>query len=230
MWAIKTGHCRNRIIAVLLALPLVGVSLGGSFWWDYKHIVAEVAEKEPELAEQLTFSQYLDAKVEAGWNVSNHGSSGSKMNGAMVYVVWGIEALILLGIAGAMVWNAVNAPYCERCNQWGNERKMILHGLRRGDADPLIQSGDLDALIGLPLPPEPDVRVALTMTATLCPSCKETGFLTVEEKQVVAQKRGKPQEKTVSLVKNAILRADQRQKFIDRIEPPAAPAAAATGT
>jgi hypothetical protein len=106
---------------------------------------------------------------------------------------------------------------------------MILHGLRRADADPLIQSGDLDSLIGLPMPPEPDVRVALAMTANLCPSCKETGFLTVEEKQVVAQKRGKPQEKTTELVRNAILRADQRQKFLDRLEPPATPAAA-TGT
>jgi hypothetical protein len=177
----------------------------------------------------VTFGRYVDAKVEAGWEVSNHGSSGSKMNGGMVWVIWGFEALSLLGIAVVMGWKAVNAPYCERCNQWGNERKMLLPGVRRADADGLLGAGDLDAVIDLPLPPDGSATIALALTATLCPQCKETGFLTVEEKQVIAKKKGKPQEKTVVLIKHAVLRADQRAKFLNRLEPVAAAPAASVG-
>jgi hypothetical protein len=234
-WAIKTGHCRNRMIALLLALPLVVVAIGGSHFWEYTRFISDVRENvakeknleltNAEVRAELPFSKYVELKVEEGWQVSNHGSSGSKMNGFMVYVVWGIEALILLGIAIGMTWKAVGEPYCERCNLWGAEKKMLLQGLSRADADPLLQSGDLDGVIQLPLPADPNLSVALALTATLCPRCADTSFLTVEEKRVTAKKKGKPQEATTALIKHAVMRTDQRSKFLDRLEPKATAAA-----
>ena len=180
-WAIKTGHCRNRMIALLMALPLVAVAVVASHFWEYTRFISDVREnvaKEKQLEltteqvkKELPFSKYVELKVEEGWQVSNHGSSGSKMNGVMVYIIWGLEGLILLGVALAMTWAAVGEPYCERCNQWGAPRKMLLQGLSRSDADPPLQSGDLDAVIQLPLPPDPNLSVALALTATLCPRC-----------------------------------------------------------
>jgi hypothetical protein len=134
-------------------------------------------------------------------------------------VVWSIEALILLLISYAMVWTAVSKPYCERCLEWAEPKKMLLQGLSRAEADPLLEKGDLDAVITMPLPAEPNGAVALALTADLCPKCAETGFLTVEEKRVVAVKKGKPQEKSVDLVHQAVLRADQRAKFLSRLQP-----------
>jgi hypothetical protein len=225
-WAVERGHCRNRAIALLLTLPLAGALQAGSFVFAYRQATADYAERQgltvEEVRDATPFSDYLHARVEGGWQMTDHGRDSGKIDGWMVWAIWGCEALILFGFAVALAWQAVGAPYCERCNLWCKERGMLLHGLGRGEADPLLQSGDLDALIGLPLPAEPDLKVALALTANLCPQCKETGFLTVEEKRVVAQKRGKPQEAKKQLVKHAVLRADQRQKFLDRLEPTAA--------
>jgi hypothetical protein len=232
-WAVKSGHCRNRIIALLFALPLFALPLAASYWWDYRHVLSEVAEKNPsvpmeEIQREVTFQRYIDAKVETGWSVSSHGGSGSQFNGKGVYFIWGIEALILFGIVVFMVNLAVGEPYCERCNQWANEKKMLLPGLSAADADPLLAQGDLDAVIGLQPPAEPDLSMAITMTAAICPGCRDTGFLTVEEKRVLSRKKGKAEEKTKVLISNAVLRADQRAKFLARLEPPAtAPVAAA---
>jgi hypothetical protein len=229
MWAIKKGHCRNRAIALLLAVPVVGVALAGSYYWEYSRFISDVRdnvakEKQIELTNdqvraELPFGKFIELKVDEGWTVSNHGSGGAKMNGFMVYVIWTLEGLILLGIMYAMVWTAVSKPYCERCLQWSEPKKMLLQGLSRAEADPLLAAGDLDGVIALPLPPEPNLSVALALTADLCPKCSETGFLTVEEKRVVAVKKGKPQEKSVDLVHQAVLRADQRAKFLGRLNP-----------
>jgi hypothetical protein len=223
-WAIKTGHCRNRMIALLLAVPLVGGSIAATYYWEYQRFIGEVREARPDLADQVTFKIFLDARRERGWEISNHGSSGTPLKGDVIWGLWFIEAALILGTGGVLIWRAVNEPYCERCNQWGAPRKMLLPGLKRGDAEPLLSSGDLDGVIGMPLPADGSPQVALALTATLCPACKETGFLTVEEKIVVARKKGKPQEKTTKLVVHAVLRADQREKFLQRLEPGAAPA------
>ncbi len=207
-WAIKTGHCRNMLLGVALALPLGLMAVAASHYWNWK-----------QSAPDIEFKDFIDARVEGGWNVSHNGGSSSNSNGVIVWLVWAAEALTILGFVMAGAWKAVSAPYCERCNQWGSERKMVLRGLKRSDADPLLQAGDLDGVIGLTPPPDANVSVALLMTATTCPSCKDTGFLTVEEKQVIAKKKGKPQEKSVTLIKHAVLRADQREKFRARLEP-----------
>jgi hypothetical protein len=230
-WAIKTGHCRNRMIALLLALPLLAGSLAATYYWEFHRALSEFHERHPDAdLDQITFKMFLDDRRERGWQISNHGSSGTPIKGDVIWGLWFIEGVLILGTGGVLIWRAVNEPYCERCNQWGTPKKMLLPGLKRGDAEPLLSAGDLDGVIGLPLPPDGSPQVALALTATLCPMCKETGFLTVEEKQVVARKKGKPQEKTTKLIVHAVLRADQREKFIQRLAPgPAAPAAAAGG-
>jgi hypothetical protein len=231
-WAVKAGHCRNRLIALMMTLPLAGALLGGSFLWAYRQACSDWADNHPEVTveqvrEAKPFMDYIGGRVEGGWQMTDHGRDGAKISGVMVWMIWGVEGLILFGFAVALAFAQVSSPYCERCNQWAKERKMLLQGVSRIEADPLLQSGDLDGVIGMPLPAEPNLSVALALTAQLCPQCKETGFLTIEEKRVVAKKRGKPQESKVVLVKYAVLRADQRARFLDRLEPGSAPPAAA---
>jgi hypothetical protein len=236
-WSVKAGHCRNRLIALILALPLTGALVGGSFYWDYQRFVGEVVDEEKAENPSITaadvrnlvpMSKFIELRVEHGWTMSSHGSSGGKMNGWIVWTVWGIEAAIFLGAVLIMVGGAASAPYCERCNQWTSERQMILPGLSKSDADPLLDANNLDALIDLPVPPEPDHSMMLTLTAGLCPTCKDTGFLTVAEKRVIAQKKGKAQQKSTTLISDALMRADQRARFLARLEPGMAPPTAAS--
>jgi hypothetical protein len=231
MWAIKTGHCRNRAIALLIALPIAATAVGATYFWDLRHAVTAVAEgtgvPRDEIERELTFERYLQLKLEAGFTISNHGSGGTKLDGWGVWTVWGIEALIIFGVVVFLMWGEASAPYCERCNRWAVPKKLVIPGLGREQAAPLVERGDLTGLVDLRAPPEPDPLLSLTYTATLCPNCKETGYITVEEKRITVSKRGKRDEKTQRLVKHAALSASDRERLLTRMEPPAPAAAAA---
>jgi hypothetical protein len=235
MFAVRAGHCRNRAVALVLALPLAGGAVAATYYWDYQHLLSVAQEKFPdvsrdEIRRELTFRRYLDGKQETGWSVSSHGGTGTQMNGVVVLVVWGIEALII-GVLGVMMaWIAAGDPYCERCNRWTDEKKLTLPGIGREAVDPLLERADLSAVVALTPPAEPADPVALAFTVKLCPACRETGFLTIEEKRLIAKKKAKPEEKSTELVTHAVLRADQRaqlERRIATVAPP--PAAAAAG-
>ena len=225
MMAVRWGHCRNRALALILALPLAAGALAASYGWEYWRVLGEVAEANPGVARadieaQVTFRRFIELKTEAGWNVGHGGSGGSPLNGFWVFLVWGSEALIILGGGLGMAWFGASNPYCERCNRWGEARELRLLYLSRSDVDPLLAAGDLGGLITARAPDPPaDTSVAIVLRATLCPACAETGFLSVEESRVTTTKKGKLEEKKTSLVKHAVLRADQRKRFVDQCLP-----------
>src|SRR5262249_6428279 len=87
--ALRWGHCRNRPLALVLTLALAGGALAASYGWEYRGVLAAVAENNPGVAMQdiqheLTFRRFLELKQEAGWSLSSHGASGSKFNGPWV--------------------------------------------------------------------------------------------------------------------------------------------------
>jgi hypothetical protein len=217
-WAVRRGHCRNRAVALLLALPLFALPLAMSYYVGYRGTVSEVQAAHPEVSREeimrdhLTFADWLKVREEAGWSLKS-----SKVDGGMVLVIWAAEALWLLGVIGWLVLAAAGAPYCERCNRFCAERKLRVPGRSRKEALALVEGGDLDALIGLQPPSESDGLTALLLTGAICGGCAETGFLTVEEK-LITVKRGKREEKSKRLLSNAILRADQRATFLARLD------------
>ncbi|MCU1278207.1 MAG: hypothetical protein JWM53_1753, partial [bacterium] len=45
MYAVRRGHCRNRVVALVLALPLALVAVGASYYWSYQSTLSTIAEK-----------------------------------------------------------------------------------------------------------------------------------------------------------------------------------------
>ncbi|KAF0244858.1 MAG: hypothetical protein FD180_2160 [Planctomycetota bacterium] len=213
MWAVKTGHCRNRMIGLLFALPLAALPVGASYYWDYRHLLSEVEKQTPEMkAEEIRqaipFGRYFEVKREAGWKIKS-----IEISGVGVIAMWGVEALIVFVIALGMVYVSTGNPYCERCNRWGEARVLRIAGLGRAQVDPLLSKGDLDAVIALQAPPEADASTGLEFTGTLCGGCADTGFLTVEEKLITTDKKGKSEEKSSTLVEHAMLNPGQRAQL-----------------
>src|SRR5437588_11227556 len=46
-FAVRRGHCRNRILALVLALPLALGAVGASYYWAYQSTLSTIAEKNP---------------------------------------------------------------------------------------------------------------------------------------------------------------------------------------
>ena len=218
-FAVRRGHCRNRVVAVALALPLAAAGIGASYYWAYRATLSAVAAQNPEasldaIREEVTFDRWIDARKDAGWTMSSSHSTESRKNspdisGAGVLVVWAIEALVLLVDAEAQ------KPYCERCGRWCVAKPLSLAGLGRADVEHAVQLGDLMPLVDIAMRADGDPARALVLTGNVCDGCAETAFLTVEEK-TTTQKKKQTSVKSVRLIKHAILTAEQRAAFVQR--------------
>ncbi|HEY7953749.1 MAG TPA: hypothetical protein VII38_00595 [Polyangia bacterium] len=214
-FAVQKGHCRNRVIALLLALPLAAVPLAASHWFEYRHVISAIVEKTPGASEadalrEIPFGKYLEIKKQAGWKLES-----STISGAAVTAIWIVEALIVFGavLFGALA--GVDEPYCEKCNRWCEAVAFRLHGVGRAEAEPVLSGGDLGALADLKAPTPPDPSLSVEIQIKRCGGCAETGFVSVSEKRMV-QKKKKVEEKSKRLARHALLRPAERQRLLDR--------------
>ena len=230
--AVRAGHCRNRLLATVFALPLGLAPVAASHYFNYRHTLSEVAEEfqdvpADEIAAQLPFERFLEMRQQTGWKVSRHGSGGSAMTGAFVLVVWGIEVLVVLGGVLFLVWGAAGAAYCERCNAWCGDRTLALHARGADAAEAVFRSGDVAGFAALPPPDDLDRPSALHLVLATCASCKATGFLSVSEVSVLGVGK-KRKEKKTELASLLSLRSDQRERLETFAGAAAAPEEAAS--
>ncbi len=226
-FAVRRGHCRNRIVAVALTVPLALAAVGASYYWAYQSTVARVAEHNPnanmaDIRAEVTFSRWVDARKEAGWTMSSSHSSSSSVrattpdiSGTGVLVIWAIEALAILGIAVLVVDAEAKKPYCERCSGWCAPKPLTLGGLTRDDFEHAVQLGDLMPLVDIQVRADGDPARSLVLTGNVCESCNDTAFLSVDESTVTRRKK-QSQTKTVHLLRHAILTNEQRAAFMHR--------------
>lgn len=224
-FAVRRGHCRNRILAVVLAVPLAAAAIGASYFWAYRSTLSAIAEKNPEtpmetIRDEVRFDRWIDARKEAGWTMtSSHSSASTRsspdISGAGVLVVWAIEALILLGLTVLLVDAEAQKPYCERCGRWCTPKPLSLAGLGRADVEQAVQLGDLMPLVDIAMRADGDPARSLVLTGNVCEGCSDTAFLTVEEK-TTTQRKKQTSVKSVRLLKHAILTAEQRAAFVQR--------------
>ncbi len=224
-YAVRRGHCRNRVVALVLAVPLALAGVGGSYYWAWRSTISAIAEKNPEtpieaIREEVTFQRWVDARKEAGWTMSSShstesGRSTPDISGVGVLVVWAIEALILLGITVLVVDTEAGKPYCERCGRWCTPKPLSLAGLGRADVEQAVQLGDLMPLVDIAVRGDGDAARSLLLTGDVCDGCTETAFLSVDEKTTTHRKK-QASVKTVHIIRRAILTPEQRAAFVQR--------------
>jgi hypothetical protein len=226
LYAVRLGHCRNRVVALILAVPLALAPVGASYYWGYRATLSEIAHQHPEtsvddIRQEVTFSRWLDARREAGWTLSSSHSSSSStqskpdISGIGVVIIWTIEALVVLAFTLALVGTAAGAAYCEACGRWCEPKPLTLQGLAASDLESALQMGDLGAVVTVERRGEPDPARSLVLTGHLCDGCSDTGFLSVDEKTVV-QRQKKSSTQSHAILDRAILTPAQRAAFVQR--------------
>ena len=227
--AMRAGHCRNRLLAYTIALPLAAAPVAASHYWSYRADLGKVLEETTpgmtmaEATSQIPISDWLAIRKAAGWRVKS-----STVNGNAVLFVWGVEALLFLGLGLYLTGKAAGEAYCERCNRWCVDRAILVAGLDRAAVDPLVAAADLDGILALAPPPDPPADQSLKLTLAACPACRDTGFLSVDEQRVV-QRKNKQETKEKTLVSLAVLSPAQRARLGARTGEAAPPVASAAG-
>lgn len=222
--AIQGAHCRNRVIAAIVALLIGGTGLAASYGWGFRRALSAVAEQHPEttviqLAQEIPFMEWINARMESGWTIRN-----SDLTGGFVVFAWIIEALVVLGIAVMVVVGESGEPYCEHCQVWTEKQGTGIQGLTRADVQPLLDKSDLAAVLSLTERTDADTAVRIQLVRDYCPQCAQTAYLTVNEVRIEVT-NGKQKENSAELISKVELSPKLSALFLRRMNPSQAEAA-----
>ncbi len=200
-YMLKIGKCRNILLGSAVGVLAGATAVAAGHYWTYTMTVASVQRP-------VGFMEYVDARVATGWSIGRGASGGIPISGVFVYIVWLIEAAIVMvggwigGMAGAMT------PFCESCNIWATTRvlKFTVPGLSSPSVSVLLDAPAVESLLS---PPMAEIAKgspsAVTYTVEHCAACAQTAFLSLEHKETTKDKRGKAQVKATSLHKHVAI-------------------------
>jgi hypothetical protein len=130
---------------------------------------------------------YIDVEAQAGVTVSR-GGSGFNLGYIGTYIYWLVELGIISALAFFMVGEAVQVPFCTRCNEWKQE--VALGGVEPPamDASQFVASGDLEKLKELGL--NSDTTGTFPITLSSCSRCGEQSTTHLKLQQVTINDKG----------------------------------------
>lgn len=196
-YAGKIGGARSKILLIGAGL-LAGLLAEYSGWVFY--VLAE--GKEFMLGPGSLVSKIKDHAEDGLWQVKNW-----KPKGGVLYAIWGLEGIVIVGGTVIVSLRGNTAPYCETCKRWQEEpvalwpfhpiedQSTFIAALERGDYSPILQ-----------LPRATPQATAYTRFALLqCPGCEQGHYLTVESVQIEVDKKNNTEEKVETVLENLII-------------------------
>ena len=200
---IKHGKVRSRFVATVTGMAVGGVGLYASWvFWTYAFLTS--VDQSAWVVDPLGLWYVISQVAEVGiWGILDFTPTG-----LLLYLVWGIEAFLIVGTCAIVCTIHADEPFCEQCGRWAEN---VYKGLRLGPSrDPDALRTQLEAGIVTRLgelrPPAMAARTDVSLSA--CPSCQKIGFLTVEPVEISMDRKGNENESKQTLVQNLVLEAD----------------------
>ncbi|MDH3583740.1 MAG: hypothetical protein OER86_05955 [Phycisphaerae bacterium] len=232
-WVTRLGRCRNVALAILVAVIAGLLVTAATYYHAYTIFLDDAmaaenipAEQRAVATEQFPFRDYLKFRVETGWSIGRpgrDGSSGMPIKGVFVYLVWLIEAGILVGGAALGAVGAARQPYCESCDEW-TEADLLTVALPQPEPDTVERvktATSVDQLLSVPIAPSPDEASSLVYSLSGCPRCENSAFLTVKHVSVTVNKKDEAETETEDLWSDLVLSPAQletMQAFSEQVE------------
>ncbi|MBI2942649.1 MAG: hypothetical protein HYY25_00470 [Candidatus Wallbacteria bacterium] len=190
------GHCRNKRVALLIALLLSLTGLTASHGAAFQIFVMKVAPGQflpkPNRKPVPPLEKYLSLRQERGFVLHHKNSSATELAGGFVKFFWGLEALAVLWFGTLLTRTSRSEPYCEDCHDWlaagevawkpGFERQALNRALSHGTLSAL-----LDIQSGLCMSAE-----KLVFTHLLCNHCSRLHYVSVVRSWREPGPEGKP--------------------------------------
>ena len=243
VWAmgkvLSFGRCRSRTAALVAGILVSLAALGASHYsafssWQkdvldaieteqYQVLRQEgVPEEEwPAVIEAVradffeadTFGVYVDDRVEFGWTIGSL-SSGLPISGLFVWVIWLIEAGMLLAAGWIGSQSVRGAAYCEQCDQWAEtvHDQILAANPRRADIHAIRQATTSAELFPAGKVRFEDAHSHLWHLWKECPRCQK-GFVDVAVLRYVPNDKGEVKTETDVLQANLILDEELQTAF-----------------
>lgn len=226
---VQTGKCRNTVVALAAALLMGGVTAGATHYFAYLSFRGQAAEaaqvQGPDAKEAVAkgepigFTQYIDQRVETGWTMGKNPQKPIPVTGIFVWLLWGIEALTLMGGAAYGAVKATKDPFCDVCGEWAQQQQEVSFLAPSLQAiDEVASAQSIAALLAVELDSTGDHADALLFKPSSCPSCSASHFLDIQHRQITFDRDGNDVIKDVDLLTRVALTPEQagrlRHKFL----------------
>ncbi len=224
---VALGKARSGALAALLGL-LVGAAalcLSWVFWIyallrrsDVDVALLDLALDPAALWQAITF-----VNAEGAWSLKSFTPTGT-----VLWILWTIEALLIVGFPTFLAIGQALSPFCEQCQGWCTKEKGVFRGaeIPREELERHLRAQEV-SYVAARGAAEPGATTHLRYDVDRC-ACNATITLTVTQVTVKLE-NGKPKESTTELVSNLVLSRDAAAA-LQRLgqEPPrfAAPGAA----
>ncbi len=190
---------RNPMIAGLLGL-LIGL------FAEYAQFVAWLLPVS-EWNDTVFMPGELWAVLKEVNKVGVWGFSSTPVKGMFLWIIWMIEALIIIGASvGIPYLGVVNDVFCERCDAWADDQTTI--GPFKPIANPQQMKQDLEdarIVVLADLEPADDETQFSLITLTRCNLCNELFVMTLQNVKVTYDKEGKPSTDETDVIRNLLI-------------------------
>jgi hypothetical protein len=182
-----------------------------------------------------SFPAYMDYQATNGVTIQRVGHGGANDRGTNLgyigsCIYWGVEVLIVAGVAFAIMIGAAGMPFCRECQAWKQQRKLGTLTFRPGDGGgaqlvSALGSGEVTRLIDYnPSPGDGPLH----LSASVCPKCGDQGPIDV--KLMHKYKTAKNEERAKELLHVTYPgEAFRALEAVFQVTPPVIPPAPARG-
>lgn len=206
---LKSQKVRNVWVALVVTVAS-GLVAFYSSWAVWIYALLRRANLEVNLLPILLQPGVLWELIRKVNQVGAYNLRGWTPTGTALWILWSLEALIIIGLAVYLGVKAMlSEPFCEACNCWCKESEGV-GMVAAGDAGELKQRmevkdfGFLEKLGGVP----PDARQWFRLDLHSCPTCQMTNTLTVKSVTRSVDKQGKASDTVKDLVDQLLVTSD----------------------
>ncbi|MCP4378258.1 MAG: hypothetical protein GY794_19040 [bacterium] len=217
------GRVRNPMLCGLIGVIAGCAAIWGA-WVAWIYVLSSDGGTGAILLDMGVLWETMMVVGEEGvWGIGRN--SSSPVRGFWLYLVWIIEAVVILGVAGLTAGALLSGKaFCERCSCWlKNETKLprlspppdehALDGLADGDVSGILVLGH-----------GPKEGVCIEVKLQGCRTCDEIYLADVSLVVESLDKKGKTETNTTSLVTNLRLSASDYRALCEFKGLDAAPA------
>ncbi len=199
--ALRWTKVRNTGLAVLVTFLVACGSLYVS-WAAWIYALLRRAEAQVTLLSLILRPYFLWAVIRKVNQVGAWTLSGSTPTGIVLWVLWALEAAVIVGVAVVVARSLILAdPFCESCEAWC---KKVEGACQVKAADPAeikqrMESKDFSYLEKMGAV-EPGGAAWVRLDLHSCPACHGANTLSAESVTLAVDKRGKKTKTTKTLI------------------------------
>jgi hypothetical protein len=185
------GKIRNPSVSLVFGLLFGVIGLYWS-WVAYVRIMGEGFVLSPG----RIFEAMENFANTHEFQIGRVGGSNTSVGGGMSwYIIWGLEALMVLALSAIASYSAIaSSIFCEDCNQWAESKELTFQPIEPGVLVKALENRDYGYLEEM-VPTEDKDSTHCKVTLEQCPKCDGLHVLSASNVTVSKDKKGKTKKK-----------------------------------